>query len=636
MPGNGGLTPDYVNTNAPTNSTLSNYCEQFTYDAIGNIDQVTHKDTCGSGGTLNWNRQYAYDTNKPNNYLQSTHSGTPPSSPEYTYDTHGNMLTMPHLSSLNWDFADQLKSTDKTDETTHYVYSGGQRVRKVVLNTSGTTDKIKYERIYLGAYELYRSYDVAEELDIERATHHIMDDSRKVAMLEVKTTDGGTEVSTPATITRYQYTNHLDTASLELDENAAVLSYEEYHPFGSTSYQLHTNDVAISLKRYKYSHKERDDETGMYYYGARYYAGWLCRFASVDPLKDEYAFQNSYAYAANSPITLTDVNGEGPGGGGEESTPCAGGDCNEQDLIKAEKIAQGIVAKYGHNFVPQNYGFVTAPYNGKLLDQVTTEIFSQSVSAFGLNPAEPNYNTLKGQLDPIRAEYSAFKALITAATVDIASLQGYDSATAGPLQSAINSASSDIEKVNLILGRNNMVNKHVWEMGKVSDTADTIGLLDLAGSILASGTQRLSRLFLPSGKVGLKATQISINFTRNPLGSQSLRSPGWQLTDDFISLHSFRRHRFNPSKASTSSSTQYGPEINVKALREQTIENADKVTKIFNDEGIHYATKYEKTFGFNISTNATRTRESRVFINLLNPEKSTQFPYFKQGITDAF
>jgi len=279
------------------------------------MEQVTHKDTCAPGGTTNWNRQYAYNTNKPNNYLQSTHSGTPPGSPEYTYDAHGNMLTMPHLSSLNWDFADQLKSTDKTDETTHYVYSGGQPVRKVVLNTSGTTDKIKYERIYLGAYELYRSYDVAEELDIERATHHIMDDSRKVAMLEAKTTDGGTEVSTPATITRYQYTNHLDTASLELDENAEILSYEEYHPFGSTSYQLHTNDVTISLKRYRYVHKERDEETGLYYYGARYYAGWLCRFVSVDPQKDEYAFQNSYAYAVNSPINLTDVNGEGPGGG---------------------------------------------------------------------------------------------------------------------------------------------------------------------------------------------------------------------------------------------------------------------------------------------------------------------------------
>lgn len=50
-----------------------------------------------------------------------------------------------------------------------------------------------------------------------------------------------------------------------------------------------------------------------YYYGARYYAAWLCRFTAVDPRKDSYPFQNSYAYAANNPVTFTDVNGEGPG-----------------------------------------------------------------------------------------------------------------------------------------------------------------------------------------------------------------------------------------------------------------------------------------------------------------------------------
>ena len=67
-----------------------------------------------------------------------------------------------------------------------------------------------------------------------------------------------------------------------------------------------------SQKRYKYVGKECDNETGLYYYGARYYAAWLCRFVSVDPLADDYKFQNPYAYAANNPIKFIDVNGEGP------------------------------------------------------------------------------------------------------------------------------------------------------------------------------------------------------------------------------------------------------------------------------------------------------------------------------------
>jgi uncharacterized protein RhaS with RHS repeats len=50
----------------------------------------------------------------------------------------------------------------------------------------------------------------------------------------------------------------------------------------------------------------------MYYYGARYYAAWICRFVSVDPLAGEYKFQNPYAYAANSPIKFIDDMGMEP------------------------------------------------------------------------------------------------------------------------------------------------------------------------------------------------------------------------------------------------------------------------------------------------------------------------------------
>jgi len=48
--------------------------------------------------------------------------------------------------------------------------------------------------------------------------------------------------------------------------------YKEYHPFGTTSYRSGRTETEVSLKRYKYVGKERDDETGLYYYGARYYA----------------------------------------------------------------------------------------------------------------------------------------------------------------------------------------------------------------------------------------------------------------------------------------------------------------------------------------------------------------------------
>jgi len=147
------------------------------------------------------------------------------------------------------------------------------------------------------------------------------------------------------TITRYQYTNFIDSASLELDENALVISYEEFHPFGSTAYQLHTNNSQVSLKRYRYVHKERDEETGLYYYGARYHCGWLCRFVSVDPLKDKFPFYSTYQYAGNRPIVGIDKDGlelenkvdpgvenGSQGGGGTTNYPWSNGSQSSQGM----------------------------------------------------------------------------------------------------------------------------------------------------------------------------------------------------------------------------------------------------------------------------------------------------------------
>ena len=64
---------------------------------------------------------------------------------------------------------------------------------------------------------------------------------------------------------RYQLTNHIGSASLELNETGEIIRYEEYHPFGTTSYRSGRNEIDISLKRYKYVFKELNNETGLYY-----------------------------------------------------------------------------------------------------------------------------------------------------------------------------------------------------------------------------------------------------------------------------------------------------------------------------------------------------------------------------------
>ena len=69
---------------------------------------------------------------------------------------------------------------------------------------------------------------------------------------------------------------------LELDDQAHIITYEEYFPFGSTSYQAVAAQTDLP-KRYRYTGKERDEENDLYYHGARYYAPWLGRWTAADP-----------------------------------------------------------------------------------------------------------------------------------------------------------------------------------------------------------------------------------------------------------------------------------------------------------------------------------------------------------------
>ena len=61
---------------------------------------------------------------------------------------------------------------------------------------------------------------------------------------------------------------------------------------------------------YRYCGKERDEESGMYYYGARYYLPWTCRFVSVDPMAGKFTYYTPYQYAGNRPINFIDLDGK--------------------------------------------------------------------------------------------------------------------------------------------------------------------------------------------------------------------------------------------------------------------------------------------------------------------------------------
>jgi RHS repeat-associated protein len=264
-------------------NAMQNYVHNYEYDKLGNMLSDAWK-------------PYIYALE--NNYLLGHKSAS-----QYTYDAHGNMLTMPHLSEMVWDYNDRLFSASNGTFFSYYNYDAeGNRTRKVVDNGN-----IIEERYYIGGYEVYRKH-TNNLLTLERTTINISDDEKVFVRSETET--GHSE------ILRFQFDNHLGSACLELDENGYIISYEEYHPFGTTSYRAGRSATEVSLKRYKYNGKERDEETGLYMYGMRYYAAWLCRFVSTDPLQHDYPNLSPYAYCDNNPVNLIDPTGMSP-----EDTP---------------------------------------------------------------------------------------------------------------------------------------------------------------------------------------------------------------------------------------------------------------------------------------------------------------------------
>ena len=105
----------------------------------------------------------------------------------------------------------------------------------------------------------------------------------------------------------YYHPDHLGSSSYITNLDGEVVQHIEYVPFGEVFIEERNS---IWNTPYLFNAKEFDEETGMYYYGARYYDPRLSLWISTDPLQEKYPHINSYCYTANNPILFVDPDGK--------------------------------------------------------------------------------------------------------------------------------------------------------------------------------------------------------------------------------------------------------------------------------------------------------------------------------------
>ncbi len=284
----------------PQDHTATNtYTRQYSYDKIGNIQALKH--IAAGHANQDFNRAYGYGTG--NNLLEDLTLGSTVIA--YQYDASGNMVQEAANRYYDWGangkmsvFKDQAGTSTPSVYTNYFYNAQGERVKKhtrkgnkiiVTFYIDGGLFETSYTKTVGGSIDNNRHYN----------TIKVMDGAALVATVRV---GNNADDSTPAT--KYVVDDHLGNSTAMVQANgAALINREEFYPFGETSFG------SFKFKRYRYNGKEKDEHTGLYNYGQRYYAPWLCRFVSVDPIAEDYPQLSGYNYAGNKPITHVDIDG---------------------------------------------------------------------------------------------------------------------------------------------------------------------------------------------------------------------------------------------------------------------------------------------------------------------------------------
>jgi len=277
------LTQDYtydgVNRLLTATETGNSWSRTFGYDVFGNR-WVASANEMLKMATPTAIGQFDPATNR----LTKTYNNL--NLPADAYDSAGNLTNHPHVAMMTYDA--EIRQTSFNGPTATYSYDGeGRRVKKI----QGTETTVFV-------------YDAFGKLGAEYQTE-----------LDQELMAG----------TFYRTLDHLGSTRLITDQSGNAVSCYDHYPFGEEIEANNSHGDRQIVPSYnkdkgiyqRFTGKERDEESGLDYFLARYYSAPMGRFMSVDPenagasLADPQAW-NGYAYVTNRPLVLTDPDGRCP------------------------------------------------------------------------------------------------------------------------------------------------------------------------------------------------------------------------------------------------------------------------------------------------------------------------------------
>ena len=256
--------------NAPDMTSL--YEERYEYDPAGNMLRLKHR----LDGTTGWSRYFGMAGFKPMEWKDKVadfRSGITPywgiggnrltnfgnddeQSVSHEYDANGNMTRENSERHFEWDQADRMKvfrvQTGASQPSIYALYlydSAGMRVKKLVWKSVGYTTTT-----YLGAaFEHHKDVKPGATQEINHL--HVMDDKHRIAIQRVG--DAFDDDGAKDHPIQYHLSDYLGSSAMVVGGDGTWINQEEFFPYGETSFG------SFGRKRYRFTGKERDEESGL-------------------------------------------------------------------------------------------------------------------------------------------------------------------------------------------------------------------------------------------------------------------------------------------------------------------------------------------------------------------------------------